>query len=135
MCSECRRREQVSFQLSGDANSRTGPCFLHISILPPHAHAYFLAGVFLLLSSVSESQRASFQLAAATRKFLPNSRQKAFQTNILTKVFEVGGTGAKGTSRCEYMSTTDSSGGTSEMQLFLTRWAGGRLNMNAQVLQ
>ena len=47
-----RRRVQASFQLSGDANSPTGPCFLHISILPPHAHVYFLAGLLLLLSSV-----------------------------------------------------------------------------------
>ena len=65
-----RRREQASFRLSGDTNSRTGPCFLQLSTLPPHARTYFLARLFLLYSSVSA--RAGFQLVAVTRKFLLN---------------------------------------------------------------
>ena len=51
-----RRREQASFRLSGgDPNSRTGPCFLQLSILLPHARTYFLARLFLLFICLSES--------------------------------------------------------------------------------
>ena len=43
------------FLISGDADSRTGPCFWRLSLPLPHARAFFLAGLFLLLSCVSQS--------------------------------------------------------------------------------
>ena len=44
------------FLISGDADSCTGPRFLRLSLPLPHARAFFLAGLLLLLSFVSECQ-------------------------------------------------------------------------------